>query len=129
MSSHKFILYQQFFIIGIEPKISYLLNKINLKEIPQILIGPKIISKYSNTNLSYLNFPDSIIISHCFPNGFKNAIIECQEKEINQKLNFTYDFIFSLDNYQMIKNSPLKINKVYYICLVFYEKLDDYITY
>ena len=126
--SHKYNLYQQFFIIGIEPKILHLLNKINLKEIPKILIVPTIISKYPNNNLSYLNIPDSMIISHCFPNGFKNSIIECEETEIKEKMNYTFDFIFSLDNYQMHKNSSIRTTKVYYTCYVFYEKLDDYIT-
>ena len=125
---HKYNLYQQFFIIGIEPKILHLLKKIDIKEIPKILIGPAIISKYPNNNLPYLNIPDSIITSHCFPNGFKNSIIECEDIEIKEKMNCTYDFIFSLDNYQMNKNASIRINKVYYTCYVFYEKLDDYIN-
>ena len=126
--SHKYNLYQQFFIIGINPKMLHLLNKINIKEIPKILFSPTIISKYPNNNLSYLNIPDSIIISHCFPNGFKNSIIESDEKTIKEKINYSFDFIFTLDNYQMNKNASIRINKVYYTCYVFYEKLDDYIT-
>ena len=97
---HKYNLFQQLFAICLEPKISHLINKMELKAIPEPLIGPKIITKYPNDNIPYLNIPDSLIISHCFPNGFKNSIIECPENKLMEKLNITYDFIFSLDNYQ-----------------------------
>ena len=123
---HKYNLFQQFFVVGIEPKIVHLLNKVDFKSIPQTLIGPKIITKYPNINLPYLNIPDSAIISHCFPKGFKNTIIECDDNKLKDKLQLTYDFIFSLENYQMDKNISLRANKVYYICYLFYEKLNDY---
>ena len=125
---HKYNLFQQFFIIGLETKILNLLKYTDYKSIPEPLIGPKIITKYPNVSFSYLNIPDSLIISHCFPNGFKNLIIQCDQKDLKEKQNITYDFVFSFDNYQMDKNSSLKINKVYYICYLFYEKFDDYIT-
>ena len=125
---HKYNLFQQFFIIGLEPKIIHLINKIELKAIPEPLIGPKIITKYPNIDLPYINIPDSLIISHCFPNRFKNAIIECEENNINEKLNITHDFIFSLDNYQMNKESSLRIKKVYYTCYLFYEKIENYMN-
>ena len=123
---HKYNLFQQFFIVGIEPKIVHLLNKVDFKSIPQTLIGPKIITKYPNINLPYLNIPDSAIISHCFPKGFKNTIIECEDNKLKEKLQQTYDFIFSLDNYQMDQKISLRANKTYYICYLFYEKLNDY---
>ena len=123
---HKYNLFQQFFVVGIEPKIVHLLNKVDFKSIPQTLIGPKIISKYPNINLPYLNIPDSAIISHCFPKGFKNTVIECDDNKLKDKLQKTYDFIFSLDNYQMDQNISLRTNKVYYVCYLFYEKLNDY---
>ena len=125
---HKYNLFQQFFIIGLEPKITHLINKIELKAIPEPLIGPKIITKYPNIDLPYINIPDSLIISHCFPNGFKNTIIECEENSINEKLNVTHDFIFSLDNYQMNKESSIRIKKLYYICYLFYEKIGNYMN-
>ena len=125
---HKYNLFQQFFAIGLEPKISHLINKMELKAIPEPLIGPKIITKYPNDNIPYLNIPDSLIISHCFPNGFKNSIIECPENKLMEKLNITYDFIFSLDNYQRDKKTSIRINKVYFACYFFYEKLEDYLN-
>ena len=125
---HKYNLFQQFFAIGLEPKISHLINKMELKAIPEPLIGPKIITKYPNDNIPYLNIPDSLIISHCFPNGFKNSIIECPENNLMEKLNITYDFIFSLDNYQRDKKTSIRINKVYFACYFFYEKLEDYLN-
>ena len=123
---HKYNLFQQFFVVGIEPKIVNLLNTVDFKSIPQTLIGPKIITKYPNINLPYLNIPDSAIISHCFPKGFKNTVIETEDNKLKDKLQQTYDFIFSLDNYQKDKNISLRANKVYYICYLFYEKLNDY---
>ena len=125
---HKYNLFQQFFIIGLEPKINHLLKIIQLKALPEPLIGPKIISKYPNSDLPYLNIPDSLIISHCFPNGFKNSILECEENSINEKLNTKYDFVFSLDNYQMNKATSIRINKVYYTCYLFYEKFENYMN-
>ena len=128
ISSHKFNLFQQFFIIGLEPKIIHLLNKKDYIDIPEPLIGPKIISKFPNIDLPYINIPDSLIISHCFPKGFRNLFIGYENMELKQKTEQANDFIFCLDNYQMNKNSSLRINKVYYICYFFYEKLDEYIN-
>jgi hypothetical protein len=125
---HKFNLFQQFFIIGLDSKILNLLKNTDFKSIPEPLIGPKIITKYPNISFPYLNIPDSLVISHCFPKGFKNSIIQCDPIELKEKQNLTYDFIFSFDNYQMDKESSLRINKVYYICYLFYEKFEDYIT-
>jgi len=123
---HKYNLFQQFFVVGIDPKIVHLLNQVEFKSIPITLMSPKIITKYPNVNLPYLNIPDSVIASHCFPKGFKNTIIECEDNKLNEKVQRTYDFIFSLDNYQMGQNITLKTNKVYYTCYLFYEKLKDY---
>ena len=123
---HKYNLFQQFFVVGIDPKIVHLLNSVDFKSIPQTLVGPKIITKYPNINLPYLNIPDSAIISHSFPKGFKNTVIECEDNKLKDKLQQTYDYMFSLDNYQMDQNISLRANKVYYICYLFYEKLNDY---
>ena len=125
-SLHAYNLFQQFFIIGINPKIIHLINRTNLKSIPEQLLGPKIISKFPNINLPYITINDSIIPSHCFPNGFSKSIIECEDSEVKEKLQQTYDFIFSFDNFQMNKSSSLRINKIYYICYLFYEKFDQY---
>ena len=123
---HKYNLFQQFFVVGIDPKIVHLLNQVEFKSIPITLMSPKIITKYPNVNLPYLNIPDSVIVSHCFPKGFKSTIIECEDNKLNEKVQRTYDFKFSLDNYQMGHNNTLKTNKVYYTCYLFYEKLKDY---
>ena len=123
---HKYNLFQQFFVIGIDTKIVHLLNQIEFKSIPLALMSPKIITKYPNVNLPYLNIPDSAIVSHCFPKGFRNTVVECEDNHLNEKLQKTYDFIFSFDNYQMDQNITLKTNKVYYTCYLFYEKLKDY---
>jgi len=123
---HKYNLFQQFFVIGIDPKIVHLLNQVEFKSIPLTLMSPKIITKYPNVNLPYLNIPDSAIASHCFPKGFRNTVVECEDNHLNEKLQKAYDFIFSFDNYQMDKNTTLKTNKIYYTCYLFYEKLKDY---
>ena len=127
-SCHKYNLFQQFFVIGFEPKILHLIEKKNLKSLPEQLIGPKIISKYPNNDFPYINIPDSLIASHCFPNGFKNLIIEVNENNLKEKLNQTYDFIFSLDNFQYEKDISLKMKKIYYTCHFFYESSNDYIN-
>ena len=99
---HKYNLFQQFFVIGIDPKIVHLLNQVEFKSIPLTLMSPKIITKYPNVNLPYLNIPDSAIVSHCFPKGFRNTVVECEDNHLNEKLQKTYDFIFSFDNYKML---------------------------
>ena len=48
VSSHKFNLFQQFFIIGLEPKLIYNINKIDLKSLPSKFLEPSVISKYPN---------------------------------------------------------------------------------
>ena len=126
--SHKYNLFQQFFIIGIEPKILYTIYSTNIKTIPEPLIGPVIITKYPNYELPYINIQDSMLISHCFPQGFSKKIKEIKNLSDMEK-NYQENFIFSLDNQITIdKNSSLKINKIYYTCLLFYEKLNDYKT-
>ena len=119
VSSHKFNLFQQFFIIGLDPKVLYNINDIDFSSLPNKFLEPKIISKYPNTALPYLCIPDTVIASHCFPNGLKNNIITNETKG-------EY-FIFSLDNqgYED-KESSLRTNKVYYTCYLFYENLEDY---
>ena len=125
---HKYNLFQQFFVVGLEPKILHLIGKVDLKAFPEHIIGPKIITKYPNMNLPYINISDSLIESHCFPKGFVNLITECKQSELKEKLLQTKDFIFSLDNCQINQNVTLNTNRIYYFCYMFYEKLDDYQT-
>ena len=123
VSSHKFNLFQQFFVIGLDPKVLYNINEIEITTLPSQFLEPKIISKYPNTTLSYLCIPDTIIASHCFPNGLKNKILKSEKKEqIKEEI-----FIFSIENqgYED-KESSLRTRRVYYTCYFFYENIEDY---
>ena len=126
--AHKYNLFQQFFVIGFDPKIMYNINKIDLKTLPNQLLLPKIISKYPNKDLGYINIPDSVVASHCFPKGLLKKLI-AYEKDLNEKIKKTEDWIFSLDNLTTEdKMSSLKMNKIYYTCYLFYENVDNYKT-
>ena len=127
ISLHKYNLYQQFFVIGIDQKIMYNINELDLKNIPEPLNLPKIISKYPNIDLPYLTIPDTIIASHCFPQGIINALIDYEEKDLEKKLKKQENFIFALENICPELNvSSLRINRVYYTCLLFYENIENY---
>ena len=127
ISSHKYNMYQQFFVISIDPKIMYNINELDLKNVPEPLSIPKVISKYPNIDLPYLIIPDNIIASHCFPQGIINSIVDYESKNIKEKEKITENFIFSLENmHPETKISSLKINKVYFTCLLFYEDIENY---
>ena len=128
ISNHKFNFYQQFFVISIDPKIMASIDHYDLKSLQEPYSTPKVISKYPNVNLPYLNIPDSLIASHCFPQGIINEIIEYNDNEdLIKKENKTENFIFTLENMcQQIKTSSLRTNKVYYTCLLFYENIENY---
>ena len=107
-------LIQNFFIIGLEPEITFNDSFYqNIKIINQYeKLVPKILSKFPD----YENFnqiSNDIIIRHCFPNGFfiKNSI----EKPESEK------FYFSLDN---LSNEIYP--KIYYTCFLFYENAKKY---
>ena len=123
VSSHRFNLFQQFFIIGLDPKVIYNINEIDLLSFPSQYLEPKVISKYPNTSLPYLCIPDYVVASHCFPNGLEDKIIKNEKKE---KLKEEF-FIFSIENHGYEdKESSLRTKKVYYTCYVFYEDIEDY---
>ena len=126
--NHKFNFYQQFLVISIDPKIMSSINYYDLKSLQEPYSCPKIISKYPNINLPYLNIPDSIIASHCFPQGIINEIIEYNNYEdLLKKENITESFIFSLENTcSQVKTSSLRTNKIYYTCLLFFENIENY---
>ena len=90
-SSHKFNLFQQFFIIGLDPKVIYNINKIELNNLPKKFLEPIIISKYPNISLPYLCIPDKVIASHCFPNGLVDII----KNEKNDMKIKEENFVFS----------------------------------
>ena len=127
ISNHKYNLYQQFFVVGIHPKIMYSINDCDLKSLPEQYSTPRIISKYPNENLPYLNIPDNIIASHCFPHGIINLLVECNDKDLLLKEKKIENFIFSLENmHPDIGTVSLRTNKVYYTCLLFYENIENY---
>ena len=127
LSEHKYNLYQQFLIIGLDTKLSFSINQIDLKTIPEPYISPKIISKYPPNDLYYINIPDNILSNHCFPKGIINEIIEYNELDYDTKIKYQTSFVFSLENqYPEDKSSSLRINKVYYSCLLFYENVENY---
>ena len=125
--AHKYNLFQQFFVVGFDSKIMYNVNKTDIKKLPNELLLPKIISKYPNKKLPYINIPDSIVASHCFPKGLLKKILSYESKDLNEKLLITEDWIFSLDNLTTIdKQSSLRMNKLYYTCFLFYENIENY---
>ena len=125
--AHKYNLFQQFYVVGFDPKIMYNVNKTEIKRLPNELLLPKIISKYPNQDLPYINIPDSIVASHCFPKGLLKKILSYESKDLNEKLKITEDWIFSLDNLTTIdKESSLRINKLYFTCFLFYENIENY---
>ena len=94
--AHKYNLFQQFFVVGFDPKIMYKIHTIDLKELPNELVSPKIISKYPNKDLPYINIPDSVVASHCFPKGLVKKILNYDNKDLKEKLkkNRRLDFFF-----------------------------------
>lgn len=125
--SHKYNLYQQFYVVGIDPKLMYTINESELKTLPEPLVIPKVISKYPSTDLPYLNVPDTIIASHCFPFGIVNSMLDYEEKDLEEKEKITENFIFSIDNQSTEdKTSSLRTNKIYFTCLLFYENIENY---
>ena len=126
--NHKYNFYQQFFVISIDPKIMSSINYYELKNLLEPYSSPKVISKYPYTDLPYLIIPDSIISSHCFPQGIINEIIEYEnENDLLTKEKKTENFIFCLENMSPeIKSDSLRTNKVYYTCLLFYENIENY---
>ena len=127
--NHKYNFFQQFFIIGIDPKIMYSIDDYELNSLQEPYSNPKIISKYPNENLPYLIIPDAIVASHCFPQGIINSIVEYDDNDLDLliKEKKTESFIFSLENMcPEIKINSLRTNKVYYTCLLFYEDIENY---
>ena len=127
LSSHKFNLFQQFFVIGLDPKLCYNIHKLDIENLQPELLTPKVISKFPNTPLPYLNIPDSFVASHCFPKGILEKVIYYKDGELNEKLKQDEVFVFSLDNLSVQdKKSSLRTNKVYYICLLFREQIKNF---
>ena len=125
--NHKYNFYQQFLVISIDPKIMCSINHYDLKTLQEPYSSPKVISKYPNVDLPYLIIPDSVVASHCFPQGIINEIINYDDDDLSKKENKTQNFVFALENmYPDNKTSSLRTNKVYYTCLLFYENIENY---
>ena len=127
LSEHKFNVYQQFYIVGLDPNLMFNINKIDLQSYPEPYTSPKIISKYPPNDLFYINIPDNIVALHCFPKGIKDIIIEYNKSNYDEKIKTQNSFIFSLENqYPVDKSSSLKTNRLYFSCLLFYENVENY---
>ena len=127
LSAHKYNLFQQFFVIGFDSKVMYNINKIDIKQLPNELLIPKVISKYPNKEFPYINIPDSIVASHCFPKGLLTKILYYENNDLKEQLKKKEDWIFSLDNLTVEdKNASLRIHKLYYTCYLFYENVENY---
>ena len=127
LSKHKYNLYQQFFIVGLDPELMLKINEIDLKSAPQPYLFPKVISKFPPNDLYYLNIPDNVIASHCFPHGIRKAIIDYNELNYESNIKYQNSFVFSLENQYIIdKACSLRTNRVYFSCLLFYENIENY---
>ena len=126
--NHKYNLYQQFFVMGLDPRIMSSINDFDLKSLKEPYSSPKVISKYPNINLPYLIIPDELIASHSFPLGVINEIVDyIDNNDLIAKENKTKSFLFSLENMSpQVKAYSLRTKKVYYSCLLFYENIENY---
>ena len=124
-------LIQNFYIIGLSPEDVFKKSEKDTSANKlidiftsenKVELTPKIISKFPPTE-NYNLIPNEIIIEHCFPNGLK------AEKAHNKDLiNKVSNFHFELDNlkYNYLANNSSFYSKVYFTCLKFREKLQDY---
>ena len=112
--NHKYNLYQQFFVVGLDPRIMSSINDFDLKSLKEPYSSPKVISKYPNINLPYLIIPDELIASHSFPLGVINEIVDyIDNNDLIAKENKTKSFIFSLENMSpQVKAYSLRTKKV-----------------
>lgn len=119
ISNHIHNLFQNFYIIGLDNKIT---SKLAFYKNEHMILYPSVISKYPYKSLPYLEIPNEIIASHCFPNGYK-LLDQLSDKKITEY------FIFCLDNPNLINynnNNNYNHEKIYFTCLVFYENIKDY---
>ena len=72
----------------------FYINKIGLKLNAEPYISRKIISKFPLNDLYYLNIFDTVIASHCFPQGFLNSIIDSNESNYDIKSKYQTSFFF-----------------------------------
>ncbi len=83
---------------------------------PSKYINAKILSKFPPVENPQCSIKDEIIISHCFPNGYK--IIESKDEPQAKIFHFSFQNIFLLHSG--------KKNNIYFTCLKFYESVSKY---
>ena len=109
-------LIEYFYSIGISPetiKKSEYYKENNFQK-PEFL-NPEVLNKFPPVKKPNSEIEPNIIISHCFPNGFKLV-----ESTIRPEDEF---FHFCLDN---TPSRHTKNKYIYYTCLLFYESLITY---
>ena len=109
-------LIEYFYLFGISPET--IKNPDNFKEnnyLKPEFLKPELLSKFPPIIKPYAEIEPSIIISHCFPKGFKlvESISVPKEECVH----------FSIDN---IPSRHSKNKYIYYTCLIFYESLITY---
>ena len=109
-------LIEYFYLFGISPETAK--NPEHYKEnnfLKSDFLIPELLSKFPPIIKPYAEIEPNIIISHCFPKGFK----------IIESISIPNDeyFHFSLDN---IPSRHSKNKYIYYTCLIFYESLITY---
>ena len=121
-------LIQNFYVIGYSLEDFFILKSYKkavfaeiLKEPEKFEISPKLISKFPNFESNNNPITDDLIISHCFPKGFKVI------KDINPQKVTHFEFI--LDNIPANYNEDEKslYSEIYFNCLEFYEPLSQYV--
>jgi hypothetical protein len=116
--NHLHNLIQYFYVIGLDNKTT---SKMSFYKNSNLILKPTITTKYPNVNLPYLNIPNEIVISHCFPNGFK--LLEKNNNNIPQ----TEYFFFSIDNPNPLEEyNNYRHEKIHFSCLLFYEDIKTY---
>ena len=104
-------LIEYFYIIGPNPEI--IKNEEFFNNFRSSLINAKILSKFPPVEKPFCSIKDEIVISHCFPNGFK-----IEESNPGRKI-----FHFSIQNIFLY---PQRKRRIFYTCLLFYESLSKY---
>ena len=116
---HLHNLIQYFYVIGLDNKAT---SKMSFYKNSNLILKPTITTKYPNINLPYLNIPNEIIISHCFPNGYKLF-----EKNNNNNIPKTEYFFFTIDNPNPLEEyNNYRHDKIHFSCLLFYEDIKTY---
>ena len=105
-----------FYLFGISPE--KIKNADNFKDnnfMKSEFLKPELLSKFPPVYKPYAEIEPNIIISHCFPRGFK--LVESISLPQQEFFHFSLENIYSRNN---------KNKYIYYTCLIFYESLNTY---